>query len=176
MTAKFTVEESVTKYINQVKKLANDTPNTRSFLKTAAKDMHFENILPLMPAWNPNLIYSPMMSKNQRTNFSTSISTLDLIYTGFTGRQLNKVFREFGDVTTGMLDRDYAFYQETGQDDLAPTFEGHWFVRRGTMTYQPEFNFRALEFAYSLLRLQKWKGSMKIDLYDFEETFESAMF
>lgn len=53
-----------------------------------------------------------------------NVSTIEMIYTGmrieeYTSSDPPKVWAEFGDKAEGILERDYAFYQETGIDPIA---------------------------------------------------------
>lgn len=171
-------EDTITDYLKQLDELAHNTTNQKRFLKTAASEMHFDYIEPLIPKWNPNLMYSPLEEDNQIYKISNNFSSIELIYTGFTDREferegngLFKVYSEFGDKYTGELYRDYAFYQETGFDWDAPHFEGHHYALLGTQTYQAQYYMTVLYYLDDVMNLKPHKNRKFVDLYDYEELF-----
>lgn len=174
MSPKFEiVEDTFSSYLNKLIELVCDENNSRNFIKDAGAEMHFRYIEPEMPKWNPNLMYSPLESRYQKTKISDESIMLDLIYTGFTetaemGALPEGVWSEFGDKNTGTLERDYALYQETGKDEIAPDFAGHHFVQKGTYTYSTEFHYKTMVYIDKLMRLERWqRQSNPIDLYDY---------
>ena len=175
MKAKFEIiENTVTDYLNKLDELANDEGNTRRFLKDSAQEMHFEYIEPLMPKWNPNLMYSPLEPEHQIVKISKGVSSIELLYTGFTeeareGDLPKGVWSEFGDKFTGTLERDYALYQETGQDPIAPDFAGHHFVKRGTHNYLNQFYTKTDAYLDRLMHLEQWQKNWYVSLYDYME-------
>ena len=183
MKSKFTiVEDTVTPYLEKLYEFTSDPFNHEAFLKDAAQELHFDYIEPLMPKWNPNLMFSPLEQENQVFKPDGGLATLDLIYTGKTEmaeerewdkdeNNLYKVYWEFGDKFTGELHRDYAYYQETGQDDIAKNFGGHHFVKRGTSNYLNQYHARVQAYADSLLRGNNWKTEARIDRFDYVDDY-----
>lgn len=175
MEAKLTItEDTVTEYLNKLDELSSDVSNNRRFIRSAGQEMHFDYIAPLMPKWNPNLMYSPLEPDNQIIDISDGLTTIELIYTGFTeDAKMNAlpkgVWSEFGDKTQGILERDYAYYQETGDDPIADNFEGHWFATRGTLRYNDMFRLKTIAYLNKLTHLEKWKGAKKVHLEDYIE-------
>lgn len=174
---RFSVKENVTKYLEQLEDLSTNKTNKRNFLKDSAQEMHFDYIEPRMPRWNPNLMLSPVESKNQKIDISEDKSIMMLTYTGFTeeaidGNLPKGVWSEFGDKYTKTLERDYAYYQETGEDEIADDFEGHHYVEFGTKAYLNQFYAKTQAYSDSLLNLEPWSKSWKVDLYDYMEYLE----
>lgn len=175
MKAKIKItEDTVTDYLNKLSEFTSDTPNNRRFIRDAGQEMHYEYIEPLMPKWNPNLMFSPLEADNQTIDISTGMTSIELLYTGFTEtakmRQLPKgVWWEFGDKLRNILERDYAYYQETGQDPIAAEFEGHWYARDGTKAYANQFHHKTMAYLDRLMHLEKWQGTKKIYLEDYIE-------
>ena len=105
-----------------------------------------------VPKWNPNLMYSGLNEEFWTTKHDGNISNITILYTGFTGEGMGEpddiqVWWEFGKYHKGgysdILGRDYAYYQEYGEDLYAPnakykakTFEGHHFVESGIYTFE----------------------------------------
>lgn len=180
MGTKMTVKDTLTKYINDVIKLVDDESNTRKFLETTGQELHFNNISEFIPQWNPNLIMSPMERDNQIYEVSNELSVLELVYTGFTRREeLIDVWWEFSDDMEQMrkpdereLERDYAYYQETGIDSIAnPKGGGKAYVFYGTHTYSSTYKLRVNELMYNWLRLKRWKSSNVKSLTKMENSF-----
>ena len=175
---KFEIQENVSKYLDKLDTLSTDASNTKRFLKDVGQEMHLEFIEPLMPKWNPNLMYSPLEREHQIVKTSSTLSSLELIYTGFTeleeGGEINvwSEFAEHGNPATHHLERDYAFYQETGYDPIAPVFGGHGYVAKGTAAYSTQMNYKTMAYLDRLMHLEKWEGAVFIDLYDYEDTYE----
>lgn len=175
MSIKFNVvEDNLSEYLDQLKELVYNKENNTAFLRDAAHEMHFRYIKPLMPEWNPNLIFSPMESQNQEINVDVGLSKIELRYTGFTQQAKERilpegVWSEFGDKVQGILERDYAFYQETGEDPIAPP-EGakhKFFIKKGTATYNTEFHYKTMAYVDRLMHLQGWKRVSKY--YDLDD-------
>ena len=168
------VEDTVTEYLDKLQKLSADPSNKTRFLKSAASEMHFEYVEPLMPKWNPNLMYSPLEKKNQVINVSDTVSSIELIYTGYTEEEsygLEKVYSEFaegGNPQSGHLARDYAYYQETGQDPIAEDFGGHHYVGLGTLMYQSKYYSTVLYYLDDLMNLKAHQNRSFVDLYDYQ--------
>ena len=169
------VEDTVSKYLDELYELSNSEDNTNRFLKDAGHELHFRYVEPLMPKWNPNLMYSPLEKRHQIFDINSEISSLELLYTGFTeSAEMNDfpkgVWSEFWDKTQGILQRDYAFYQETGDDPIAEDFEGHHFVQEGTSNYTTEFHYKTMAYMDKLMHLEKWQRQAEyVDLYDYME-------
>lgn len=172
---KFAVKETVSDYLKKLDELAHNTTNQTRFLKTAASEMHFEYVEPLMPTWNPNLIFSPLERRYQKISSSETSSSIELIYTGFTEEEesygLDKIYREFVDASGRHLARDYAYYQETGADPDAPNFTGHHFVGRGTLMYQSQYYMSVLYYLDDVMNLKGHENRNFVDLYDYQERF-----
>ena len=170
-------KENVTNYLDKLDELSSNEPNIRRFLKDVAQELHTEYIEPIMPKWNPNLMYSPMEREHQIINISPSTYSLELIYTGYTEKEESgdinvwSDFAEGGDPSTHHLERDYAFYQETGYDPIAPIFAGHAYVARGTAAYSTAMYNKTMAYADRLMHLEKWEGAVFIDLYDYEALY-----
>lgn len=168
-------EDTVTKYLNELIKLSSDESNKKRYLGDAGYELHFRYIEPEMPKWNPNLMYSPLEKRHQIFDNDEEHSSLELLYTGFTEEAERRVlpegvWSEFGDKTQGILQRDYAVYQETGQDPIADEFPGHHFVRKGTSNYTTEFHYKTMAYLDRLMHLEKWQRQSKfVDLYDYME-------
>lgn len=162
MTVKW--EDNMSDYLDKLIKLAKDETNTRNFLRDVLTEAHSEYIAPLMPQWNPNLINSPMEPEHQTVEMENGKASIELLYTGFTREERTKgldlVYSEFtatGSKKSRHIYRDYALYQETGQDEYAPNFKGHHFVREGTKAYAPVARERMTEYVQRLLHLEKWQ-------------------
>ena len=168
-------ENTISGYLDKLEELTADTTNQKLFLQDAAQEMHFNYIEPLMPTWNPNLIFSPLEKKNQIYSSNGEQSILELVYTGFTEEarhdELEHIYWEFGDPYEHYLERDYALYQETGIDELAPTFEGHHFVEKGTQNYLNQYHDRTRAYADSLLHLNKWGTEARIGRSSYMENW-----
>lgn len=189
MKAKLTiVRDSLSNYLEAVYRTVSDPSNDEAFLKNAAQELQFDYIDPLMPKWNPNLMFSPLERKNNHFSTTGGKSTLELIYTGFTEEArhdgLEKIYWEFGDPIEHILDRDYAYYQETGVDKFAPTkdkeaprFEGHHYVKRGTHRYLNRYYERTQAYAMALLQNDKIQAEDRIGrqgyIDDFFDNFDS---
>lgn len=172
---KFKIEENVSNYLEKLDELAHNTTNQTRFLKSAASEMHFEYVEPLMPTWNPNLIFSPLERRHQIISSSETLSSIELIYTGFTEEEekygLDKIYREFVDASGRHIARDYAYYQETGMDSDAPPFRGHHFVGEGTLMYQSQYYMSVLYYLDDVMNLKGHENRKFIDLYDYQERF-----
>lgn len=170
---RFQYEETVTDYLTKLDELTSNKSNITSFLRDASHELHFRYIEPEMPKWNPNLMYSPLEPRHNVVDIGGGKDSIRLIYTGFTEaaeeRDLPKgVWSEFGDKVQGILHRDYAFYQETGEDPIAPDFEGHWYVKKGTANYANEFHYKTMAYLDRLMHLEGWnRTSQHIDLDDY---------
>lgn len=173
---KFDIEEdTVTPYFEKLIELSSSETNKKTFLKDAGHELHFRYVEPKMPKWNPNLLYSPLEKRHQFFDVDEERSSLELLYTGFTEtakmRALPEgVWSEFGDKAQGILKRDYAYYQETGEDPIAPEFPGHRYVGEGTANYATEFHYKTMAYLDRLMHLEKWqRQSQFVDLYDYME-------
>lgn len=181
MGTKMSIKDTLTKYIDDVIKLVDDESNTQKFLETTGQELHFDYISQYIPKWNPNLVLSPMERSHQFFELSNGISFLELEYSGFTRRSYfpKGVWQEFSDDPEGLkppdereLEKDYAYYQETGNDpEASPEGGGKYYVHFGTAAYNPMYNMRATELMYNWLRLQRWKGSKVKSLSKLEDKF-----
>lgn len=173
---RFESKETITDYLKRLNELISNERNTASFLKDAGHELHFRYILPNMPEWNPNLMLSPLEEDNQIVTHSPQQSQLELIYTGFTSEEemgLEKVFSEFavgGDPTTGHIERDYAYFQETGIDDKVDPDkykpQHTHFVKKGTANYSTEFHYKTMAYIDRLMQLEGWESVSKYTSYD----------
>lgn len=179
------VRDTFTDYLGKLEELATNTANQKMFLQDAAQEMHFDYIEPLMPTWNPNLIFSALEKKNQKFSTSGGESILNLKYTGFTEEAvhdgLELIYWEFGDQYEHVLDRDYAYYQETGVDEFAEsedtkarTFKGHHFVQKGTGNYLGRYHDRTRAYADSLLHLNEWSSEARVGRSSYMESWYDA--
>ena len=175
------VKDDFSEYLSELEALSKDESNQRNFLNDASYELHARYIAPLMSTWNPNLINSPMESKNRIFEYGDEISSLEMLYTGFTeealsSKGLEHIFWEFAvnfDKTTKHLARDYAYFQETGIDSVVNPKEytprNLHFVERGTKEYETEFHYKTMAYLMKLLNLERWERVNKpFDLYDFE--------
>ena len=160
------VKETVTDYLAKLEELATDTSNQKRFLQDSAQEMHFDYIEPLMPKWNPNLIFSPLERENQIFSTEQGYSILELVYTGFTEEarheELEHIFWEFGDPIDHVLYRDYALYQETGVDEVARNFEGQHYVEMGTGAFLNRYHDRTRAYVNTLLHLEEWGTETRV--------------
>jgi len=171
------VENSTLTYLEKLEELSADEDNKKRYIKDAGHELHFRYIEPEMPKWNPNLMYSPLEKEHQDYSIDSNISTLELLYTGFTETaQMNAlplgVWGEFGDKAQGILQRDYAFYQETTIDPIADPkgARSPHFVKKGTANYATEFHYKTMAYLDRLMHLEKWQRQSEfIDLYDYME-------
>ena len=175
------VKETVTDYLAKLEELATDTSNQKRFLQDSAQEMHFDYIEPLMPTWNPNLIFSPLEKDHQIFSTENGFSALELEYTGFTQEarheELEHIFWEFGDPIDHVLERDYALFQETGEDEVFDYSKSHYrpthlhFVQRGTDAYLNRFHDRTRAYAMSLLHLEKWGTETRVSKTSYMENW-----
>lgn len=166
------VKETVTDYLAKLEELATDTSNQKRFLQDSAQEMHFDYIEPLMPKWNPNLIFSPLEKNHQIFSSEGQYSSLELEYTGFTQEaihgELEEIFWEFGDPYEHILERDYAYFQETGEDDVFDYSKSNYrpthlhYVQRGTDAFLNRYHDRARTYAVSLLHLEEWGTETRV--------------
>ena len=178
MTVEFDIiEDTITEYLEKLTELSTGEDNRKRFLKDAGHELHFRYINPEIPKWNPNLMYSPLEKRHQNFKIGDGVSSLELLYTGFTetaemGELPVGVWSEFGDKSQGILERDYAYYQETGEDEIAPDFAGHHYVGKGTANYSTEFHYKTMAYLDRLMHLEHWKRQSEfVDLYDYMENF-----
>ena len=181
-TFKFWVEEEdLSTYLEKLDALIHDTSNTENFLRDAGYDLHDRYVRPLMPDWNPNLMYSPLESKHQHFEHMEGLSSLALEYTGYTEQEhssegLRKIFWEFSinfDPLTHHLGRDYAFFQETGIDSVVDPNEYKprhlHFVEKGTKEFETEYHYKCMAYLEKLLHLERWeRTNPPFSLYDYE--------
>lgn len=131
-------EDTVSEYCEKLSKHFHKSQPT--MLKNLARKLTSDFITPLVPTWNPNLYLSGLDESKWVIKTSAEIIGIDIIYTGFTkfSEHMN-VWWEFGGFSTlypTSLKRDYAYYQETGKDSKAESFEGHHYVDRGTAGFE----------------------------------------
>ena len=163
-------EDNMSEYLNKLEELAQDKTNTTNFLKDILNEAHTEHIAPKMPQWNPNLINSPMEPEHQTVEIEEGKSSIELLYTGFTHKErtegLDLVFWEFAvdyKKSSRHLARDYAYFQETGDDDfvsaVSPRYQPQHlhFVQEGIEEYTPITRERMSEYVQKLLHLEKWQ-------------------
>lgn len=171
------VEDTVTEYLQRLATLSADETNTKNFLRDASSELHFRYIAPRMPKWNPNLIHSPIEPEHQLFEGAVEKSVIELLYTGFTedanDNLLPKgVWSEFGDKSQGILERDYAYFQETGKDPIADADDAKhkFFVKTGTSDYNTEYHYKVDAYLDRLMHVERWQRTSRfIHLYDFEE-------
>ncbi|MBO6273020.1 hypothetical protein J6O48_09630 [bacterium] len=149
MKVKLTVKESLTEYFETIQ--ANMEENKDKQLRIMAKELVGEYddpddgyIAPLMSTkFNPNLFLSGQDEDNWRVSHEASqlmgghqASIIEIMYTGLKlydiyGIDEAKVWWEFAkdqepDPEERVLERDYAFFQETGIDPIAkPKYAKH---------------------------------------------------
>lgn len=115
--------------------------------------------------FNPNLFISGQeeeywqLKSSQRSNVigGGNLSSIEVIYTGMRLHEnlhnYAKVWTEFaGD--DGMLERDYAFYQETGMDTIADSSDAKHKggIRAGVMASSDTLFNHTAEYVYNIMR------------------------
>ncbi|MBQ2654084.1 MAG: hypothetical protein IJF83_11050 [Methanobrevibacter sp.] len=129
-------------------------------------------IAPLMSQWNPFLYSTGQDSKYWEGLSSDGITTLEAVYTGmdinsFFGSGLPKgVWSEFAtretknkDPKNRVLERDYAFYQETGIDEKAKPEQARnkGAIRKGIIEATPHLHRDVVDYVGRLLELKQVK-------------------
>ena len=72
----------------------------------------------------------------------------------------------------GILERDYAYFQETTKDPVAEPKDAKspFFVKTGTATYTTEFHYKTMAYVDQLMQLKRWRRvTVFRDLYDYME-------
>ena len=121
--------DNLTTYLELLKTEINREDYRRvKFLDEAAREL-VEIVDEIIPKWNPNLMYSGHEEEFWNYFNEEGISSLEIVYTGFTGEGMGEpddiaVYWEFGKKHLGgyndILARDYAYYIEFGKDRFAP--------------------------------------------------------
>ena len=103
--------------------------------------------------FNPNLFISGQEEQYWLLDLG-EVSSLEVIYTGMRLPRGSMVWWEFGDKEEGIIERDYAFYQETGLDKYAEQEDARHTdaVYRGVMESREYLNEFLAEQIYSLMR------------------------
>lgn len=136
----YEVTETVTAYLNSLLDEVTSPQYKEEFISYIAEEFA-QTVDEIIPRWNPNLTYSGLNPENWKILHEQGISELEIIYSGFKGRNLKSkgTWYEFGKKHKGgvndPLGRDYAYYQEYGIDKYvkagyhkAKTFEGHHYL------------------------------------------------
>ena len=159
-------EDTVTEYLTKLDKHFKESQP--KMLKKLARELSQEYITPLVPTWNPNLYLSGLDESKWIVKTSTELIGIDVIYTGFTEfSQDMYVWWEFGGYSTlktTSLERDYAYYQETGKDPKATPFEGHHYVEKGTAAFGKSMQNITAQYMYKIMRLQQIGGTEQVSL------------
>jgi hypothetical protein len=168
--AKITIiEDTVTEYLH---KLDNHFHKSQPrLLKKLAEGLTHEYITPLVPTWNPNLYLSGLDESKWIIKTASEIIGIEVIYTGFTKFSEHMyVWWEFGgfsDMRYTDLQRDYAYYQETGKDEKAKPFEGHHYVKQGTKAFEKPMQNITAQYMDKIMRLQNINGTKQVSLDSF---------
>lgn len=159
-------EDTVTEYLTKL--LDHFQGSQEVILDNLANELSHKFIEPYVPKWNPNLYESGENPNYWFKNISMERSTVEVLYTGFTEfAEYMDVFFEMGGYSTlrpATLQRDYAYYQETGRDIFhgsypeAPPFEGHHYVQKGTADYS---NFMANSIEKYMNQIMKLRAPSK---------------
>ena len=128
MSLEFLIEETVTQGLTELQERVSDEMefilNEMAYAATGYEDNESAPIPSRMStSFNPFLFYSGQMEENRQVEISQDESEIRVKYSGMLLEEVfgseAKVWSEFGDPVEGILERDYAFYQETGQDPIA---------------------------------------------------------
>lgn len=120
--------DTISAYLDKLYEVANDPRRKEQALSGAATDV-VELVDEYVPKWNPNLRYSGLNEEFWEYTHSEDYSDVMILYTGFTGEGVSEpddiaVWWEFSRYHKGgysdILGRDYAYYQEFGEDKFAP--------------------------------------------------------
>lgn len=166
---RFEVKENLSKYVDYLEKEIKNNALEQRVLEDMAYDF-VEMVDEVVPKWNPNLVYSGSNPETWNIFNEDYRTELEIIYTGFTGEGMGEpddiqVWWEFGKYHKGgysdILGRDYAYYQEFGQDKFAPSskyraksFEGHHYVASALGSYdETVIEYHAEEYIRQLLKL-----------------------
>lgn len=163
------VTENLSKYVDYLEKEVKNIDRDKKVLEEMGEE--FVGIVDeVVPKWNPNLMYSGLNSETWNFLNKENMSELEIIYTGFTGEGMSEpddiaVWWEFGKYHRGgysdILGRDYAYYQEFGQDKFAPNakvkahdFGGNHYVASGVASFDSDvLEYYAEEYIRQLLQL-----------------------
>lgn len=159
-------KNTVTQYLDELNEVFEDSQG--GMMDKLAEDLSENYIEKYIPQWNPNLFESGENPKNWFRHMEDGMSAIELLYTGFTElSEYMYVFYEMGgysDSRKTSLKRDYAYYQETGEDlyhgsyPKASSFEGHHYVKYGTEEYSKSMNKNVARYLNQILELRRVYG------------------
>ena len=166
---RFEVKENLSKYVEYLEKEIKNINRDKKVLETMAEDF-VDIVNEVIPTMNPNLIYSGSNPETWNIFNEDNRTELEIIYTGFTGEGMGEpddiyVWWEFGKYHEGgysdILGRDYAYYQEFGQDKYAksaktraPSFEGHHYVASAVGSFDDtRIEYHAEDYIRQLLQM-----------------------
>ena len=152
-------KETVSEYFRQVG--ATFKEETPQILEDMG-DILVDNITTFAPDWNPNL-YLSGYEKDWWVIEPTKTGTLlDILYTGMlyedtVGEDEMKGWWEFGGHSyqpPAPPTRDYAYFQETGQDPIADSglAKHKWFIARGAKKSQEPIVNKAKDYLDEILK------------------------
>jgi hypothetical protein len=128
MKVKIQVEDTVSEYLEKLEQGFKDAKPllNQSFAEEIVGSYGGTNsghIAPLMSTtFNPYLYMSGQDQSKWKYTENEGSSTITVLYSGMGLNEMYsrpKVWSEFGDKFEGVLERDYAYYQETGRDPIA---------------------------------------------------------
>ena len=166
---RFEVKENLSKYVEYLEKEIKNIDRDKKVLEEMAEE--FVDIVgEVVPRASGNLSRSGLNPETWNIFNENNLTELEIIYTGFTGEGGSApddihIWWEFGKYHRGgysdILGRDYAYYQEFGQDKYAesvkttaPTFEGHHYVASAIRSFDDTvIEYYAEEYIRQLLKL-----------------------
>jgi len=160
--AKITIkEDTISEYFDYIYNTLHQT--TEKEIKKMARLMVGHEgeedgyIAPRMSTeFNPNLYISGQEEEYWQILSNGEITTLEAIYTGMRLPHSpdSKVWFEFGDKEMGIIERDYAFYQETGVDKWAtPSGARHKYaIERGVYMSGRELLDHSTKYLESIIK------------------------
>lgn len=166
---RFEVKENLSKYVDYLEKEVKNIDRDKKVLEEMAEEF-VDIVSEVVPVASGNLRDSGLNPEMWNILNENNLTELELIYTGFTGEGMGEpddihIWWEFGKYHRGgysdILGRDYAYYQEFGQDKFAPstkvkapTFEGHHYVASALGSFDEDvIEYFAEEYIRQLLQL-----------------------
>ena len=159
-------KDTIIQYLNELENRVNSVHLRDKYLELMAGDI-VEMVDEVVPKMNPNLRYSGLNEDFWDKKHEDDFSSLTILYTVFTGEMQCEpddieVWWEFGKYHKGgygdILGRDYAYYQEFGEDKFAPnskvkahTFEGHHYLESGILDSPDIVEYWAGEYLLKVL-------------------------
>ena len=169
MKGKIVVEESLTEYLQYIQNSLHETKEQELRKQARLLVGEYDNptsgyIAPRMSTdFNPNLYLSGQEEEFWIVNSNENVSTIQIIYTGMRLHDNYpddaRVWLEFSENLEPYppyreLERDYAYYQETGSDPIAkPSDAKHKFaIKKGVFASRNELHNHAAKYLKSIMR------------------------